>query len=95
MKAYVHRADDILTAIRIAKEFNVNLTLDYYTEGHLIRNYIINSGFDVIIGPTLSFNSKIELSNKTFKTPSILVMKGVLDFEFENALEAITINAAE
>lgn len=120
LKAHAHRADDILTAIRIAKEFNVNLTLDHCTEGHLIKDHIVNSGFGVIIGPTLSFNSKIELSNKTFKTPSIMVKNGAKvaimtdhpvtpieylplcaalamkeGLEFEEALESITINAAE
>ncbi len=40
MKAHAHRADDILTAIRIAKEFNLKLTLDHCTEGHLISDYI-------------------------------------------------------
>lgn len=54
LKAHVHRADDILTAIRIAKEFNLKLTLDHCTEGHLVVDEIIESGFPVIVGPDLT-----------------------------------------
>lgn len=45
LKAHVHRADDILTAIRIAKEFNLRLTLDHCTKGHLIADEIKESGY--------------------------------------------------
>jgi imidazolonepropionase-like amidohydrolase len=76
-KAHAHRADDILTAIRIAKEFNLRLTLDHCTEGHLIADYIQESGFPAIVGPTMSANSKIELSNKSFATAAKLVQSGV------------------
>ncbi|AYF54429.1 amidohydrolase [Clostridium novyi] len=72
LKAHCHRTDDILTAIRIAKEFDVNLTLDHCSEGHLIADYIKQSGRDVIVGPTLTARTKIEVKNKTFKTPKIL-----------------------
>ena len=78
MKAHVHRADDILTAIRIAKEFGLGLTLDHCTEGHLIASEIKESGFPAIIGPTLSSRNKIEVQNMDFKTPGILQDAGVL-----------------
>ncbi|UUW65332.1 amidohydrolase [Clostridium perfringens] len=77
MKAHAHRADDILTAIRIAKEFNLKLTLDHCTEGHLISDYIKRENLDAIVGPTLSFNGKAETLNKTFKTPKDLIDKGI------------------
>ena len=77
LKAHCHRADDILTAIRIAKEFDLNLTLDHCTEGHLIADKIKESGFPAIVGPTMTHASKIELGNKTFETPSVLINKGV------------------
>lgn len=77
LKAHCHRADDILTAIRIAKEFDVELTLDHCSEGHLIANYVKASGKAAIIGPTLTARSKIEVKNKSFKTPAILNEKGV------------------
>lgn len=77
LKAHVHRADDILTAIRIAKEFNLKMTLDHCTEGHLIADEIAESGFPAIIGPDLSARSKIEIKNMTFKTAGILEKAGV------------------
>lgn len=77
MKAHAHRADDILTAIRIAKEFNLKLTLDHCTEGHLISDYIKRENLDAIVGPTLSFNGKAETLKKTFKTPKTLIDKGI------------------
>jgi imidazolonepropionase-like amidohydrolase len=77
LKAHVHRADDILAAIRIAKEFDVDLTLDHCTEGHLIANEIKESGFPAIIGPTLASRNKIEIQNMDFKTAGILHKHGV------------------
>jgi imidazolonepropionase-like amidohydrolase len=77
LKAHAHRADDILTAIRIAKEFDLNLTLDHCTEGHLIADAIAASGFPAIVGPTLSSRSKIEIQNMDFKTLGILHSHGV------------------
>lgn len=77
LKAHVHRADDILTAIRIAKEFNLKMTLDHCTEGHLIAEEIAASGFPAIVGPDLSSRSKIEIKNMSFKTAGVLERAGV------------------
>lgn len=77
MKAHVHRADDILTAIRIAKEFNLRLTLDHCTEGHFIVEAIKQSGFPAIIGPSLASRNKIEVQNMSFKTAGILAREGI------------------
>lgn len=77
LKAHAHRADDILTAIRIAKEFDLELTLDHCTEGHLIAEEIKASGFPAIIGPTLASRSKIEVQNMDFKTAGILHQHGI------------------
>ncbi|WP_346915972.1 amidohydrolase [Clostridium sp.] len=77
LKAHVHRADDILTAIRIAKQFDLKMTLDHCTEGHLIAEEIKGSGFPAIIGPTLSVRNKIETQNMDFKTAGILHKAGV------------------
>jgi len=77
LKAHVHRADDILTAIRIAKEFDLGLTLDHCTEGHLIAEEIAQSGYPAIIGPTLASRTKDEVSQSDFKTPGILQRAGV------------------
>ncbi len=78
LKAHVHRADDIFTAIRIAKEFGLGLTLDHCTEGHLIADAIAESGFPAIVGPSLASRSKYEVSLLDFKTAGILEKAGVL-----------------
>ena len=77
MKAHVHRADDIQTAIRIAKEFGLDMTLDHCSEGHLIAEQVKKSGFPAIIGPDLSCRSKIEVQNMAFKTIGVLNQAGV------------------
>lgn len=77
LKAHVHRADDIFTAIRIAKEFGLGLTLDHCTEGHLIAEEIAASGFPAIVGPSLASRTKEEVAYSDFKTPGILHKAGV------------------
>ncbi|MCM1162410.1 MAG: amidohydrolase family protein [Roseburia sp.] len=77
LKAHAHRTDDILTAIRIAKEFQLDMTLDHCTEGHLIAEEIAESGFPAIVGPDLTARSKIEVQNMDFKTSGILSKAGV------------------
>ncbi len=77
LKAHVHRADDIFTAIRIAKEFDLELTLDHCTEGHLIAEEIAKIGYPAIVGPSLASRSKDEVSLSDFKTAGILHDAGV------------------
>ncbi|MEN8904340.1 MAG: amidohydrolase [Clostridiales bacterium] len=77
LKAHAHQADDIFTAIRIAKEFGVKLTLDHCSEGHLIAEELAKEGFPAIIGPTFGWKSKFELRNLDFKAPKILFDAGV------------------
>jgi len=77
LKAHAHRADDICSAIRIAKEFGVKLTIEHCTEGHLIVNELARARCPVAVGPTLTHASKIELTNKTFDTPGILAKAGI------------------
>lgn len=77
LKAHAHRADDILTAIRIAREFDLDITLEHCTEGHLIADYLAEEGKYAIVGPSLSERSKFELKNLTFETPGILQKAGV------------------
>lgn len=78
MKIHVHRADDILTAIRIAKEFDINITLDHCTEGHLVAEYVKKSDFPAIVGTDLTSKNKIEVANMSFKTCGVLNQAGVL-----------------
>lgn len=77
LKAHAHRADDILTSIRIAKEFGVKITLDHCTDGALIADELAKEGLWAFVGPSLGNKSKIELSNKSFTTPAVLEEAGV------------------
>lgn len=76
LKAHAHQANDILTAIRIAKEFGVKLTLEHVTEGHLIADHLAKEGYPCAVGPTLTHASKFELQNKSWDTPRVLAEKG-------------------
>ena len=77
LKAHAHRSDDIMTAIRIAKEFDLKLTIEHCTEGHLITEELKAAGVPVAVGPTLSNASKLELLNKSWTTPGILAAAGI------------------
>lgn len=76
LKAHAHQANDILTAIRIAKEFDVDMTLEHCTEGHLIVDEMVKAGFPCAVGPSFGNATKVELKNKTWETPGILAAAG-------------------
>lgn len=77
LKAHAHRADDILTALRIAKEFDVDITLDHVTEGHLIADRLAAEGRPVLVGPSFVSKSKYEIKERTFATAGILNRAGL------------------
>lgn len=77
LKAHAHKAYDILTALRIAREFDVNITLDHVTEGHLIVEELKRAGKPLLVGPSLGSKTKIELAEKSFATPGILYNAGM------------------
>lgn len=77
VKAHAHRADDIVTAIRIAREFNLDMTIEHCTEGWLIPDVIREYGCDVVVGPLLTDRSKVELKNQSLKAPAILADHGI------------------
>ena len=77
MKAHAHRADDIFSAIRIAREFDLLLTLDHCTEGHLIADDLSKYDYPCLVGPSLIGRSKPELKNKSYETPRVLFEKGL------------------
>lgn len=77
LKAHAHRADDILTALRIAREFDVDITLDHVTEGRLILPQLVAAGKPVLVGPGLTAKSKFELRDLSFETPGVLDEAGL------------------
>lgn len=66
LKAHVHRADDIFTAIRIAKEFDLNLKLDHVTDGSLIADELAKEGYSLAVGPSFGYATKYELKIRAF-----------------------------
>ena len=77
LKAHAHRADDILTVLRVCKEFDVDVTLDHVTEGHLIVDKLVEAGKPVLVGPSFGSKTKFELKEKSFQTPGILNKAGL------------------
>ncbi len=77
LRAHAHRADDIMTAVRIAEEFDVDIVVEHCTEGHLIADILAAKEIPVVIGPTMTTRSKVELKNRTFKTLLALHEAGV------------------
>ncbi|GAB3377295.1 amidohydrolase [Amycolatopsis echigonensis] len=74
---HVHRADDMVTAIRLADEFGYKLVINHGTEGHLIADLLAERDIPVILGPLFTTKSKVELRNRTLRSAGILARAGV------------------
>ena len=77
LKTHAHRADDIMTALRIADEFSIDLTIEHCTEGHKIAERLAEAGVPAIVGPSLTTRSKVEVKDRDFKTAAVLAEAGV------------------
>jgi imidazolonepropionase-like amidohydrolase len=77
LRMHAHRADDIATAIRIAQEFDILMTLEHASEAHLILDRVVESSFPAIVGPSMGTPGKIETQNKTLEGVKILSEAGV------------------
>jgi len=77
VKIHAHRSDDIMTAIRIAKEFDIEVTIEHATEAHLIAKSVKKSNVKVILGPTMGAASKYETKNRSFDSGKILDNLGI------------------
>ena len=75
---HAHRADDIFTAVRIAREFGLDYVIVHGTEAHLVADLLAQEGARVITGPSLGDRGKPELANLSFATPGVLNRAGVL-----------------
>lgn len=71
VKMHAHQADDILTALRIAKEFDLNVSIDHCTEGYKVLKEIKESGCKVILGPIVGGKGKVELMGKRYDAPAL------------------------
>ncbi len=74
---HAHRADDIVTAVRLSKEFGLDLTVVHGTEGHLIADFLAKEGIPVVTGPFLMDRGKPELGRLTMENTAILARAGV------------------
>lgn len=76
LKAHAHQANDFFTALRIAKEFGLDITLEHVTEGHLVADILAQEKVPLAIGPSFGHASKFELQNKSWTTPDVLTKAG-------------------
>jgi imidazolonepropionase-like amidohydrolase len=96
-RVHAHRADDMLTAIRIAEEFGLDLTLEHATEGYKIADILAAKGIPVTAGPILFSRQKYELKEMTPKNPGLMAQAGVkvaIQTDEMSAVKYLTINAA-
>lgn len=77
LRAHAHRIDDIMTAIRIAREFDVDLVLEHCTDGHKIADILQKYHYPAAIGPSFTNRAKVELKDRTFSTPGVLAKAGI------------------
>ncbi|MBB3663509.1 MULTISPECIES: amidohydrolase [Prauserella salsuginis group] len=74
---HTHRADDIVTAVRLAEEFGYNLVVNHGTEGHLIADFLAEHDVPVILGPLFTSRAKVELRNRSMRAAGIMARAGV------------------
>ncbi|MEC2071592.1 amidohydrolase [Alkalihalophilus marmarensis] len=77
LRIHAHRSDDIVTILRLIKEFEVEATIEHCTEGHLIAEYLSNHPIRVSVGPTMTSRTKVELNDKGWHTLIELEKHGV------------------
>jgi imidazolonepropionase-like amidohydrolase len=96
-RVHAHRADDILTAVRIAEEFDLDLTIEHATEGYKIAEILAEKGIPVTAGPILFSRTKYELKDMTPQNPGLMSRAGVkvaIQTDEMSAVKYLTINAA-
>jgi imidazolonepropionase-like amidohydrolase len=78
LRAHAHRADDIVTAVRIAEEFGIErLVIEHGTEADLVTDYLLERKIPVAFGPMLTPRIKMELKSRNYKTAIHLIQAGV------------------
>lgn len=77
LRAHAHRADDIITALRIAKEFEIDIVIEHCTEGYKIAHLLAQENIPVVVGPAMTSRCKIELKERTEATPGLLAKAGI------------------
>ena len=78
LRAHAHRADDIMTAIRIAKEFSLRLVIEHGTDGYKVAPELAAAKVPVVHGPWIKVRGNVEQSGRNPESPRILIENGVL-----------------
>lgn len=78
LRAHAHQANDIISAVRLAKEFDVDVCIEHCTHGHQIIDFLVENKVPAIVGPTFGFRTKIELNDMSWKTIGELYKAGIL-----------------
>lgn len=98
LKVHAHRADDICSAIRLAKEFDIDVTIEHCTDGEVIAEILKREKIDVMLGPTLTDRSKPELKSMSFsiyKTLSDMnISTAIITDHPEVTVDNLTLSAA-
>jgi len=76
-RQHVHRADDIATAVRLADEFGYRLVVDHGTEAPAVADLLVARDIPVVLGPLIVGRAKVELRNRSLRTPGLLAAAGV------------------
>lgn len=77
VKIHAHQTNDIRTALRVGKEFGLNLSIEHCTEGWKILDELREGGAHYILGPTVGGKSKLEVDDKRYDAPAILEKAGI------------------
>lgn len=80
MRIHAHRQDDIMTAVRFAREFDFELIIEHCSEGYMVLEELAAEPRlkGVIIGPTMSARSKVETANKIWASAGMMQRAGLL-----------------
>ncbi|HHY11485.1 MAG TPA: amidohydrolase [Firmicutes bacterium] len=76
LRVHAHRADDIVTAIRIAEEFGIDYSIEHCTGGATVAEFLGSKKARVNVGPSMWSRAKIETINISVKTPGVLSQAG-------------------
>ncbi|MCL6610126.1 MAG: amidohydrolase [Peptococcaceae bacterium] len=77
LRVHAHRADDIMTALRIAGEFKIGLVVEHCTEGYKVAGELARNGVKAVIGPVITNRAKVELKGISLETARVLADAGV------------------
>lgn len=76
LRIHAHRADDIVTAVRIAEEFGIDFSIEHCTDGATVAEFLGKRKAKVNVGPSMWHRAKVETWNISLETAGILAKAG-------------------